>query len=126
VHSINERLGVVDIASGKTPKTLRDRYVKVLSLIKLCTGLNLERVHCIKYRCIPNILLVLLELDFSEVQGTEGMTTHWNLRSDSPRLSLAVHSSGDGSRVIATEILIPIWVLVFHSTPGHLGVISVS
>jgi hypothetical protein len=67
VHSIYERLRVVDIASGKTPKTLRDRYIKDLSLIRLCTGLNLERVHCLRQGYIPNILLILLELDFSEV-----------------------------------------------------------
>ena len=76
MNSINERLGVVDIASSKTPKTLRDRYIKDLSLIKLRTGLDLERVRGLRHRCIPNILLILLELDFSEVQGTEDLTTH--------------------------------------------------
>ena len=42
VNSINERLRVVDIAPCKTPKTLRDRHVKVLSLVRCHTGLDLE------------------------------------------------------------------------------------
>jgi hypothetical protein len=126
VDSINERLRVVDIPLSKTPKALRDRYIKDLSLIRLRTDLDLERVHCLRQRCIPNILLILLELDFNEVQGIQDLTTHGSLRSDRPGLSLVVHSSSDG-RMIATEILIPVWVLVFHSTmPDHLRVISVS
>jgi hypothetical protein len=124
VNSINERLRVVNIAPSKTAKTLRDRYIKDLSLIKLSTGL--ERVRCLRQRCIPNILLILLELDFSEVQRTEDLSTYRSLQSDRPYLSLFVHSSGDGSRVIVIEILIPVWALVFHSTPDRLRVISVS
>jgi hypothetical protein len=125
VHSVNERLRVVDIAPSKTPKALRDRYIKDL---RLRTGLDLERVDYFRHRCIPNILLILIELGFSEVGGTEDLTTHRSLWSDIPCLSLAVHSSSDGGRVIATEILIPIsvWVLVFHSTAERLKVISVS
>jgi hypothetical protein len=84
VNPINERLGVVDIALSETPKTLRDRYIKDLSLIRLRTGLDLERVHCLRQRCIPNVLLILLELDFSEVQRTEDLTTHRSLWSDRP------------------------------------------
>jgi hypothetical protein len=126
VNSINERLRVVDIALSETPKTLRDRYIKDLSLIRLRTGLDLEMFHCLRQKCIPNILLILLGLDFSEVQGTEDLTTHRSLWSDRPYLSLAVHSSSDADRVIATESLIPIWVLVLHSTPDGLRVISVS
>jgi hypothetical protein len=126
VNPINERLRVVDIALSETPKTLRDRYIKDLSLIRLCTGLDLERIHCLRQKCIPNILWILLELDFSEAQGTEDLTTHRSLWSDGPYLSLAIHSSSDVDRVIATESLIPIWVLVFHSTPDRLRVISVS
>jgi hypothetical protein len=126
VDSINERLGVVDITPSKTPKTLQDRYIEDLSLIRLPTSLDLERVHCLSQRCIPNILLILLELDFSEAQGTEDPKTHRSLWSDRPYLSLAVHSSSDINWVIATEILIPIWVLVFHGTPDRLRVISVS
>jgi len=78
VNSINERLRVVDITPSKTPKTLRGRYInlKDLSLIMLRTGLDLERVRGLRHRCIPNILLILLELDFSGVQGTEDLTTH--------------------------------------------------
>jgi hypothetical protein len=68
VNTINKRLWVVDIAPSKTPKTLRDRYIKDLSLIGLRTGPDLERVHCLRQRCIPDILLILLELYFSEVQ----------------------------------------------------------
>jgi hypothetical protein len=104
VNSINERLRVVNIAPSKTPKTLRDRYIKNLSLIKLSTGL--ERVLCLRQRCIPNILLILLEPYFSEVQLTEDLSTHWSLRSDSdrPYPSLVVHSSGDGSRVITKAV----------------------
>jgi hypothetical protein len=126
VNSINERLGVVNIAPGKTPETLRDRYIKDLSLIKLRTGLDLERVHCLRHRCIPNVLLILLELDLSEGQGTEDLTTHRSLPSDRPCLILAVHSSSDGSRVITTEILIPEWVRVFRRMPHRLRVISIS
>jgi hypothetical protein len=125
VNSINECFRVVDIAPSKTPKTLRGRYIKGLSLIRLRTSLDLEGVHCLRQRCIPN-LLVLLELDFSGVQETEDLTTHRSLWSDRPCLSLAVHSSSNGSRVIVTEILIPIWVLVFHSRHDRLRVISVS
>ena len=122
---INERLRVVDIAPSKTPKTLRDRYVKVLNLIMLRTGLDLERVHCIRHRCIPNTLLILVELYFSEVQGTKDLTTYRSLSSDRPYMSLAVHRSNNANRVIATEILIPILVLVLRTT-DRLGVISVS
>jgi hypothetical protein len=127
VNPINERLRVIDIAPSKTPETLRDRYIKDLSLIRLRTGLDLEKIHCLRQRSIPNVLVILLEVDFSsEVQGTEDLTTHRSLRSDRPCLNLAVHSSSDSSRVIATKILIPILVLVLHSTPDGLRVISVS
>ena len=42
VNTVNERPWVVDIAPGKTPKTLWDRHVKDLSLVRCCTGLGLE------------------------------------------------------------------------------------
>jgi hypothetical protein len=48
VNSINERLRIVDIAPSKTPKALRDRYIKDLSLIQLRTGLDLERVSYLR------------------------------------------------------------------------------
>jgi len=123
VNSINERLRVVDIAPSKTPKALRDRYIQDLSLV--IHGLDLEGVHCLRQRCILNILLILSELDFSDVREIEDLTTHRSLRSDRPCLSLAVHCCSDGSRVAATEILITVRILVFHGTPNHLRVISV-
>jgi hypothetical protein len=125
VNTINKRLRVVDIALSKTPKTLRDRYIKDLSLIRLCTGLDLERVHCLRQRCIPNVLLILLELDINETQGTEDLTTHRSLWSDRPCLSLTIHISSVDHRVIATRIFIPIWALVFHGTSDRLRVIYV-
>jgi hypothetical protein len=43
VNSVNKRLRVVDIAPSKTPKMLRDRHVKDLSLVRCHTsGLDLE------------------------------------------------------------------------------------
>jgi hypothetical protein len=126
VNPINERLRVVDIALSETPKTLRDRYIKDLSLIRPRTDPDLERFHCLRQSSIPNVLLILLELDFSDVQGTVDLTTHRSLWSDRPYLSLAVHSGSDTDRVIATKILIPILVLILHSTPDGLRVISVS
>lgn len=126
MNSVDKRLWVVDIATSKTSKTFRDRYIKDLSLIKLPNSLDLERVYCLRKRCIPNILLALLEPGFSKVKGKEDLTAYWSLRSNRPCLSLAIHGSRDGSRVIVTEILIPIWILVFHSTPGRLRVIYVS
>jgi hypothetical protein len=95
-------------------------------MIRLRTSLDMERVHCLGKRRIPNIPLILIELDFSEVQRTEDLTTHLSLWSDRPYLSLAVHSSNDSGRVIAHEILVPICVLVSHRTPDRLRVISVS
>ena len=116
MNSINERLRVVDIAPSKTPKTLRDRYIKDLSLIRLRAGPDQERVHCLRQRYIANILLMLRKLDFSKIKRTEDLTTHRILQRDRPCLSLAVHSSSYDSRVITTEILIPVWVLIFQGT----------
>ena len=44
MNSIDERLWVVNIASGEVPKAICNwHYVKDLSLIKICTGLDLKR-----------------------------------------------------------------------------------
>ena len=126
MNPVNERLGVVDIAPSKAPKTLRDWHIKDLSLIRLHIGLDLERAHGLSQRYIPSILLILLELEFSKAQGTEDLATHQSLRSDRPYLTLAVHCSSDARRVTATQSLIPIRVLVFHCMPGRLRIVSVS
>jgi hypothetical protein len=113
VNTINERLGVVDVASvatSKAPKTLRDRDIKDLSLIRLGIGLDMERAHGLSQRYIPSsILLIRLELEFSKAQRTENLATYRSLRSDRPYLTLAVHCSSDARRVM---------VLVFDCTPG--------
>ena len=46
VNSVNERLWVVDIVPSKTPKTLRDRYIKDLSLIR-SRRTGLDPVRCL-------------------------------------------------------------------------------
>jgi hypothetical protein len=78
-------------------------YIKDESLSRLRTGLDLQAQVHTQHSLDP------AELDFSEIQGTEDLTTHRGLWSDRPCLSLAVHSSSDGSTVVATEILIPVW-----------------
>jgi len=70
VNSVNERLGVVDIAHSKTPKALRDRHVKDLSLIGHHTGLDLERVYYLLQRYVGCSLLILLELELSQTEST--------------------------------------------------------
>jgi len=44
LNSVDERLWVVNIASGEVPNAICNwHYVKDLSLIKICTGLDLKR-----------------------------------------------------------------------------------
>jgi hypothetical protein len=64
MNRVNERLWVVEIALSKTPKIVQDRHVN-LSLIMRCTGVGLEKAYSLVTRCIPVILLIPLELDFS-------------------------------------------------------------
>ncbi len=124
MNPVNERLGVADVAPSKVPKTLRDRHIKNLSLIRLRIGLDMERAHSLSQGYIPSILLILLELEFSKAQGTEDLETYRSLRSDRPYLTLGVHSSSDTRRVTAIQSLTPIRVLVFHCMPGCLRIIS--
>jgi hypothetical protein len=55
---------VVEIAFSKMPKAIQDRHVK-LSLVRRCIGVGLEKAYSLVTRCIPVILLIPLELDFS-------------------------------------------------------------
>ena len=71
MNRINERLWVVEIAFSKTSKTVRDRHVK-LSLIRRCAIVGLERAHSLVTRCIPVVLLIRLELDFSTAYKNGG------------------------------------------------------
>ncbi len=64
MNRVDERLWVVEIAFSKTLKTVLDRHVN-LSLISRCTGVGLERAWCVVTRCVPVVLLIPLELDFS-------------------------------------------------------------
>jgi hypothetical protein len=66
-----ERVWVVEIAFGKTPKIVQDRHVK-LSLTRGCTGMGLEKAYGLVARCIPVILLAPLEPDFSVAYGKGG------------------------------------------------------
>ncbi len=70
VNSVNEGLGVVDIAHSKTPKALRDRHVKDFSLIGHRTSLNLERACYLLQRYIGSGHLILLELELSQTSST--------------------------------------------------------
>lgn len=68
MNRVNERLWIVEIVFGKTPKTAQGRHVK-LSLIRLCTCVGLEKTYSLRlvmsWSCIPVVLLIPLELDFS-------------------------------------------------------------
>ncbi len=64
MNRVDERLWVVEIAFGKTPEIVQDLHVN-LSLIRRCTGVDLEKAYSLVRRCIPVILLIPLELDFS-------------------------------------------------------------
>jgi len=61
---LNDRLWIVDIAPSKTPKTLGDRHVNGLSLIRGHTVLDLDRAYWLRQRCVASVLLILLELEF--------------------------------------------------------------
>ena len=71
MNRINERLWVVEIALSKTSKTVRDRHVK-LSLIRRSAAVGLERSQSLVTRCIPVVLLIRLELDFSTAYKNGG------------------------------------------------------
>ena len=86
VNTVNERLGVVDIAHSKMPKTLRDQHVKDLSLVRHRTGLDLEGTCYLLQRYVGSGLLILLELELSQTQSTMNMVTHRSLGSDRPYL----------------------------------------
>jgi len=64
MNSVNDRLWVVDIAPGKTPKALGDRHVNGLSPIRRHTVLDLDRAYWLGQRCVASVLLILLELEF--------------------------------------------------------------
>jgi hypothetical protein len=66
VNTVNERLGVVDIAHSKTAKALRHRHVKDLSLNGHCTSLDLERAYYLLQRYVCSGLLILLKLELSQ------------------------------------------------------------
>ena len=75
VDSVYERLWVVDIAPRKTLKTLGDRHVNGVSLVRHCT---VNRSPCPRKRCAGSIacvyvLLILLELEFYRGPGNRGM-----------------------------------------------------
>src|SRR6266403_3860377 len=65
VNSVDERLGIADIAHSKVPKTLRGGHD--LSLIRRCTCLDLDRAYCLGCWYVAGILLILLELVFKPV-----------------------------------------------------------
>jgi len=90
VDSVNERLWVVHIAPSKTPKTLGDRHVNGLSLIRHCTVLDWE-------------------FEFNRAQETEDVVTHRSLWGNRPCLYGANHSSSDAGQVGTTEVLVCIW-----------------
>ncbi len=70
VNTVNERLGVVDIAHSKMPKTLRDQHVKDLSLVRHRTDLDLEGACYLLQRYVGCSLLILLELELSQTEST--------------------------------------------------------
>ena len=107
VNSVDERLGIADIAHSKAPKTLRGGHD--LSLIKRCTCLDLDRAFCLRHWYVAGILSILLELVFIQTQSTEDLTTHWSLRSDRPFLRQATHSGSDAERIVTTEVFVCRW-----------------
>lgn len=64
MNTVNDRLWVVDIAPGQTPKALGDRHANGLSPIRRRTVLDLVRAHWLRQRCVASVLLILLELEF--------------------------------------------------------------
>ena len=81
VDTVNERLWVVNIAPSKTPKTLGDRHVNGLSLIRQRTVLDWDRFYCLRRRCVASVYipLILLELEFSRARRTEDVVKHRSL-----------------------------------------------
>ncbi len=109
VNSIDERLGIADIAHSKTPKTLRDGHDMDLSLIGCRAGLDLDRAFCHRRWYVADVLLILLELVFSQTQSTKDLTTHRSLRSDWPFLRVATHSGSDAGWIVTTEVFVCMW-----------------
>jgi hypothetical protein len=117
MNRVDERLWVVEIAFSKTPKAVLDRHVK-LSPIRRCTGVGLEKAYSFvtTRRCIPVILLIPLELDFSMAYTvrTEDVGTHRSLSTNRLYHHLAVRNCGDTGRPVDAWGLIRIrsdWIL---------------
>ncbi len=107
MNTINDRLRVVNIAPSKTPKTLRYGHVRdMISLVRCCTGLDLERGYSSLQRRVPDTFLILLELEFRKTQRTEDLATHQSLRIDRPYLRLVTRSSAGW--IVTSEVLIRI------------------
>jgi hypothetical protein len=106
---IYERLWVVDKVLSKAPKTLRDRHVKGLSLIRCRVVLDLDRAVGLRQRCVASSLLILLGLDFSQALGTEDLATYQSLQSVRPSLCLAIYNGSEASWVGTIDVLIRIW-----------------
>lgn len=108
---VNERLWVVDIARGKTPKTLGDRHVNGLSLIRHCAVLDRDRSYCLRQRSVASvyILLILLEFELNWAQGTADVVAHRSLGGNRPCLYGAIYGSSDAGWVGTADLLVCIW-----------------
>lgn len=90
---------MVDVVSSNTPKTLHDRHVKDLGLIESHASLELGKACLLMWRRVTSGILILFELDFSQILVTENSGTYRRLWND--KRCLAIRHSGDArTRVV--------------------------